>query len=138
MKPEIKRQWVEALRSGNYRQGHSVLHRVSAGDETFCCLGVLCELARQAGIVTMDDTGRTVDDKTGGKAMVYRNIDPEISDNSTIVLPRIILSWSGLDDTNPTLMYDADHYVISDLNDGVVIPHKLSFDELADIIEAQL
>lgn len=41
MDAEIKKAWVEALRSGKYKQGRSVLR--SASDE-FCCLGVLCDV----------------------------------------------------------------------------------------------
>jgi hypothetical protein len=40
MDAEIKRKWVEALRSGEYRQSRSLLRRGNA----FCCLGVLCDL----------------------------------------------------------------------------------------------
>jgi hypothetical protein len=40
MKAETKSQWVAALRSGQYKQGH---HRLRMGD-TYCCLGVFCDL----------------------------------------------------------------------------------------------
>ena len=44
MNPEIKAKWVEALRSGRYRQGKSVLCRPSTtGELHYCCLGVLGE-----------------------------------------------------------------------------------------------
>ena len=45
MKPEIKKQWVQALRSGEYKQGRGQLKQGA----TFCCLGVLCDLAVQSG-----------------------------------------------------------------------------------------
>lgn len=35
------REWVEALRSGEYEQGRTYLHDSTAG--TYCCLGVLSE-----------------------------------------------------------------------------------------------
>ncbi len=41
MDPELKAQWVKALRSGEYRQGRELL-KSSAG--AFCCLGVLCDI----------------------------------------------------------------------------------------------
>ena len=41
MDQNLKRKWIEALRSGKYRQGYDRLHR----GQTFCCLGVLCEVA---------------------------------------------------------------------------------------------
>lgn len=40
MTPEFKALWIEALRSGKYKQGRGALRR---GD-TFCCLGVACDL----------------------------------------------------------------------------------------------
>lgn len=45
MDPEIKRKWVEALRSGEYVQGQAKLKR----DGMHCCLGVLCEVANPPG-----------------------------------------------------------------------------------------
>lgn len=39
MKPEVKKKWVEALRSGKYQQGGGALR---LGDR-YCCLGVLAE-----------------------------------------------------------------------------------------------
>lgn len=41
MNPEVKKRWVEALRSGDYEQGEQHL-RVSG---KYCCLGVLCEIS---------------------------------------------------------------------------------------------
>jgi hypothetical protein len=37
---EYKEKWVEALRSGKYKQGKGCLKK---GDE-YCCLGVLCDI----------------------------------------------------------------------------------------------
>lgn len=45
MDDELKRKWVEALRSGKYRQGRKQLRiRHPGGDDSYCCLGVLCDL----------------------------------------------------------------------------------------------
>ena len=41
MNAELKAKWVEALRSGRYKQGRGFLR--NANDE-FCCLGVLCDV----------------------------------------------------------------------------------------------
>lgn len=41
MNPEVKDKWVEALRSGKYKQGKTTLR---TGDH-FCCLGVLCDIS---------------------------------------------------------------------------------------------
>lgn len=42
MNKELKQRWIEALRSGNYKQGRFCL-RVKRYD-SFCCLGVLADL----------------------------------------------------------------------------------------------
>lgn len=41
MNQEIKKKWLEALRSGKYKQGAGYLRR---RDESYCCLGVLCDI----------------------------------------------------------------------------------------------
>jgi hypothetical protein len=42
MDAELKAKWVAALRSDRYKQG---MHYLRCGDETFCCLGVLGDIA---------------------------------------------------------------------------------------------
>ncbi|HEU5032735.1 MAG TPA: hypothetical protein VFV01_47985 [Spirillospora sp.] len=52
MKAKVKTRWVEALRSDEYQQGKGWLHQIDqAGQERFCCLGVLCEIAAQDGVI---------------------------------------------------------------------------------------
>src|SRR5882762_6484724 len=41
-------RWSEALRSGKYRQG---THRLRNADDTYCCLGVACDLLAEDGIL---------------------------------------------------------------------------------------
>ena len=43
MKIVTKEEWIAALRSGEYRQGQRALH--NRQDNSFCCLGVLCEIS---------------------------------------------------------------------------------------------
>jgi hypothetical protein len=47
MDPTIKARWTTALRSGEYKQGEGTL----AHGGRYCCLGVLCELAVEAGVI---------------------------------------------------------------------------------------
>jgi hypothetical protein len=42
---EVYKLWIKALRSGKYKQTDCILRRGDA----FCCLGVLCDLARKDG-----------------------------------------------------------------------------------------
>jgi hypothetical protein len=41
MKKNIKKAWVEALRSGEYKQGRGRLCKTFNGEDLYCCLGVL-------------------------------------------------------------------------------------------------
>ena len=44
MDPDVKKVWLEALRSGEYKQGAYTMCRVdSEGAYSFCCLGVLAD-----------------------------------------------------------------------------------------------
>lgn len=48
MKKQIADKWVKALRSGEYEQGKSQLR--NKFDNTYCCLGVLCEISKKGFI----------------------------------------------------------------------------------------
>jgi hypothetical protein len=119
----VKKDWIAALRSGEYLQGQSKLN--SGGK--FCCLGVLCELAAEAGIVK-----KTV--KMSG-ATVYIAIDDDF-DSSTEVLPFKVSEWAGLTDANPCVIYSSYEYEfqsLAQLNDN-----GESFYIIADLIEEHL
>ena len=40
---DFKRKWIEALRSGEYKQGRGYL--IDMDRETYCCLGVACAIS---------------------------------------------------------------------------------------------
>lgn len=44
MDKAFKAKWLEALRSGKYKQGRKKLR---SEDDEFCCLGVLCDISGQ-------------------------------------------------------------------------------------------
>lgn len=53
LKPEIKAEWLAALRGGEYEQGQGLLRRdnhLKKGQSQYCCLGVLCDLLVKKGI----------------------------------------------------------------------------------------
>ncbi len=51
MDKELKRKWLQALRSGRYKQTTGRLRRDcdSNGKYTYCCLGVLCNIINRKG-----------------------------------------------------------------------------------------
>lgn len=127
MKPEIKKQWVEALRSGEYIQG---TNRLQSGGK-FCCLGVLCDLAEKAGVIEGIPSG------------CY---DATLYDGSVSFLPSKVQRWAGLSTDYPRVVCvwgEASRVrpgrmaltILNDRmqNDGT----RLTFSDIADVIEAQ-
>ena len=55
MKDQIKKRWLEALRSGKYTQADSVLH----DGKGFCCLGVLYDTELDTDWVQFTEDGMT-------------------------------------------------------------------------------
>jgi hypothetical protein len=52
MNADVKTRWLTALRSGEYKRAEGRLHKkdINTGEESFCCFGVLCDLAVKEGI----------------------------------------------------------------------------------------
>lgn len=51
MNPEVKQQWVDALRSGQYKQTYGALRKEEHGKVSYCALGVLTDIAFKSGAV---------------------------------------------------------------------------------------
>lgn len=120
MKPEIVKLWVEALRSGEYKQGFGQL-RV---EDEFCCLGVACDLALKHGVKVEVDTEKY------GERMCTRY------DMSRSVLPIAVKEWLGAGDTNPYLPAElADEFNLRKLSLAALNDDGASFDDIAYYIE---
>jgi len=46
----FKKKWVAALRSGKYKQGKHRLKQTDIKGDSYCCLGVACEIANSKNI----------------------------------------------------------------------------------------
>lgn len=110
MDPVIKTKWQVALRSGKYQQTKKRLR----GDTGHCCLGVLCELAVQEGVIA--------------PAVKYGFY---YFDNQFSLLPKSVMVWSGIDTdaANYGVLTPDDHALAHDNDSGK------TFEEIADIIE---
>ena len=136
MNQGIRTQWADALRSGDYAQATGVLTRVSGvnGKKSHCCLGVLCELAVAAGVLTRDDEKINMFDTKDDVAASAIGYDGQIS-----YLPSSVVEWAGLDEDNPTITgeyngHTSYHYLkLASINDG-----GAPFSEIADLIEKHL
>jgi len=105
MKQEIAERWVQALRSGKYKQGRGVLKQ----DESFCCLGVLCD-------ITKDEL----------ELEWIPDPDSDSLDGGLLVLPLSVMDYAGLSARNPAVGVKT----LSDMNDAGV-----KFNRIAKLIE---
>lgn len=132
LNPEFKTKWLEALRSGEYRQGGFMLMR--GGDtNTYCFLGVACRVSGQ------------IDEEIRGQGLPNRKLIPEwfedinnkfinydeASDYFRLMIPyeEEVFKEYGIDYTSESLSYVS----LSALNDCGV-----SFKVIADLIEKYL
>ena len=109
MKPEIAKLWIEALRSGAYKQGFGYLRNEK---NEFCCLGVLCNLHAQAH-----------------PKIAQQQVDPYRYLDCASVLPHEVKEWAG--------MQSPDGYVrgansLVQQNDA----RQESFKSISDFIES--
>jgi len=118
MDPQIRARWVAALRSGEYEQGREVLR---SGD-TFCCLGVLCELAIQDGALAPPSRGENGNWLYGG---------------TDDYLPDAVQNWAGLTARNPYVTVKGAREPLAILNDqgGLDDDGPWTFAQIADLIE---
>jgi hypothetical protein len=119
MKENIAKIWVDALRSGEYKQGGDYLCR----NDRYCCLGVLCDLYEQQVKPVGFKKVRGSDDV----ATIYYGHCHE-------TLPVDVMEWADMNSPVGAYIesYSDDAYSLSELNDG-----GHTFKELAKIIESE-
>jgi hypothetical protein len=136
MNPEIKAKWVAALRSEEYKQGKKVLNN---GVGNFCCLGVLCDLYAKENSVQWTDVLGGHEEETLQEFL-----------GNIAVLPDEVQNWAGLSGKNPYVKHNRNLNEVNQeiykfgplekeenlvtLNDS----GKFTFNDIADLIEAQL
>jgi hypothetical protein len=109
--PEVKRRWVTALRSGEYLQGREALRKIDNDtlEPVYCCLGVLCQL---------------------------EGIEPESWLQSWLP-PELSTKYPVLGVPDPDSVPSGNNtwqQRLAMLNDD----DELTFEEIADVIEAEL
>jgi hypothetical protein len=124
MNATVKQQWVTALRSGAYAQGQSWLRQIAEDDQiVYCCLGVLCDLHRQA-------TGAADWRPIWTGSFAYAD--------QIEFLPARVRDWAGLGaDARlvvPDIVDEPVELALTYLNDE----RGLTFAQIADLIDAYL
>ena len=125
MNPEIKQKWVDALRSGRYEQDTRSSLLYNSNSNSFCCLGVLCDIRRE---------------ETGFELNSF--FDEVIEDIAVELLPPDIVKWAGLKEEILTRVGDGfdiqtrgnEYSSLSAVNDS----GRYSFKQIANIIEEEL
>lgn len=110
MNAEIKQKWIEALRSGEYRQGINYLR---GNDNTYCCLGVLCDLYAKEHNIEWRDSA------------IFQAKELNVAGTTPHYLPNRVQEWAEVNGNNPNLL--------GNRND-----EGKTFNEIADIIEKEL
>ena len=135
MNPEFKALWVEALRSGKYKQGKGKLRQ---GDEhdgfSYCCLGVVTDLVRPNDWVRSKENSKFgILNDAFTPSSVFDPPGIEFFD-----LPADVAATIGFD---KTALFDGEWTVEAHLqlkNDGLRPTRHLTFAEIADWIEEHL
>jgi hypothetical protein len=149
MNQEVKKKWLEALRSGKYRQAKEALKvdDVSLDGQvcisSFCCLGVLCDLYAKE----LPQKAHWRDEEFCFEQMEknYSTVFDEptfipVEKCETAVLPGPVMKWAGIEGsrevgvTKPILTPRNDEvFRLTSANDS-----GLDFTTIANIIEEQL
>jgi hypothetical protein len=110
MREDIKKRWIEALRSGKYKQGKKRLKSLGG---YYCCLGVLCDIVK-------DNLG--IEWHESNESYV-------ISGNAG-VLPNDVEHYTGL---LSTTLPSNPNRCLEGLNDL----YGYTFEQIADVIEKE-
>ncbi len=128
MNPEVKAEWIEALRSGEYKKGMGRLRGADSPNDYYCCLGVLCELAVKAGVIEPVERGGIYDSYRYGE-------EGELS-----LLPKAVQEWAGVTDVGDLpepVTHDKsseDVRYLTTFNDIL----SVTFNDVAEVIEEAL
>lgn len=111
MNKDIKKRWLDALRSGKYKQGVGALRKRGY---KFCCLGVLCDIVKPSSWTICRGT------------ICYQ------MGNSTGLPPKEVLEVCGIVDD--FFGFDGIGFRLTTMNDS----ENKTFNEIADFIEEKI
>lgn len=136
MKKEIADKWVEALRSGNYKQGMSALR---SKEDEYCCLGVLCEVLGLEAKISIHNTTYIYDGRGDLLPRTARELANMKSENGSVYGYILANSDNELFSEKEEEYFDNNTYPhpypsrynsLSEVNDD-----GITFDRIADFIE---
>lgn len=146
MKKRVLTKWLKALRSGKYKQGRGALCQIDKkGAESFCCLGVLCDLYNKEQ-KRNKKRGLNVEEISPENTFVGTfDHKPElvrIYDECDGTLPDKVVKWAGFREYNADGHFQdfnggkspAELITLNDGNKSLKVK-KRNFKQIADIIE---
>lgn len=108
---------IQALESGEFRQGRGSLGRPSEDGDRYCCLGVLTEVAMRNGCPVTKDFEPY--------SHVFRY------DGNTALLPPLVADWYGFAHNNPCLTGTEEdltqEWAAANWNDSVFDPKDFAW-----------
>lgn len=118
MNPEVKKKWLDALRSGKYKQGKDQLKQEQDGDCAYCCLGVLCDLFVKEMNISWDN---------------------QILKYDLFMPTEHVREWAGVSFNSAfTVKTEIDGSMQDVRLDVLNDKHNYTFEQIADLIEKQL
>lgn len=127
MKKEWADKWIAALRSGNYLQGRGSLMQLNRSEPdavpSFCCLGVLCDIAKAEPEVKGHWDSKFFRTACGHDELGYRQ-------DSALIPPAVQKATGMLTDWGQFRTAEGDEQ-LTNLNDKA----GKSFEEIAQVIE---
>ena len=146
MKKRVLTKWLKALRSGKYKQGRGALCQIDKkGNESFCCLGVLCDLYNKEQ-KRNKKRGLAVEKVSSESSMVGTlSSKPEFVKTYSDcdgTLPYQVVDWAGFREYNTDgHFWDANEEKtptaadLITLNDGGPGVKRSSFAKIANVVE---
>jgi len=126
MDPEKRDMWADALESGEFTQGRDALARIDKrGKATYCCLGVLCELAVRAGVIPAGT--RRIEQ---GPELSYRLKYGE--GEAELTLPHEVVVWAGLNMASPRVSIVDDEAAKRIIHSELRNPRSVPLETLND------
>lgn len=132
--------WVEALESGQYKQGRGLLNQEIDGVNQYCCLGVACEVYNKAN----PDKELCVE-KINTQSP-FNEVFNVLYDKESAFLPKIVQEWLGLKSINGSYIEGTVSITVDNKysNTSISIDNKLttqndsgkSFKEIAGLIKS--
>ena len=116
MNQEVKTLWLEALRSGRYKQGAGQLYNPQ--DNTYCCLGVLCDISEQGSWYGNRFVNSLEAENRKREFLARKDKDPNDLESYIAIFgnrnfpSETVARWAGIEE----LMFDSDYNPLVDIS----------------------